>query len=288
MNSTPSSAYIAYPIDQARLPQKFYDEINVASGALRDLGIGVCYDPGDAFTVVPGTMLSPIIARVNRAALDAATHVLAFVPKGVPMVGTPMEVERAASQGKPVAVVTDTESWSLQGLGDHVRLWPMDEEGVAGAVSWLAAQDPAVTREDPLPVLARAGAARLPTRGYPDDAGLDLYVSEATIVRAGKFVDVPCGLAVELPEWSWGMLTGRSSALRRLGLLVNTGIIDHQYRGELFAGTFNLTQQDVLLEPGQRIAQLIVMPNLTKDLQPVWTEELSKTDRGENGFGSTG
>lgn len=134
------------------------------------------------------------------------------------------------------------------------------------------------------------GQPRIPTRAYPDDAGYDLYVSETTTIPPGAFVDIPTGVAVQLPEWAWGMLTGRSSTLRKRGLLVNTGIIDAGYRGELYAGAFNLTQQEVVVEAGDRIAQLIILENSTAvtEMPLIPDEQLDPHDRGTNGFGSSG
>jgi dUTPase len=84
------------------------------------------------------------------------------------------------------------------------------------------------------------------------------------------------------------MLTGRSSTLRKKGLLVHTGIIDCGYRGPLFAGVWNMTDDDKVVAKDERIALLIVQPNLTKDLQPEPVKELAPHARGEAGFGSTG
>lgn len=129
-----------------------------------------------------------------------------------------------------------------------------------------------------------------PKRAYSGDAGFDLVCTKQTIVPTSGFVDVPCEVAVEWPPGYWGWLVGRSSTLRNKRLLVNQGIIDNGYRGELFIGVWNLDGTPVTIAPGERIAQLIPMPltanDLTIDDQP--TEELSSSDRGTNGFGSTG
>lgn len=126
-----------------------------------------------------------------------------------------------------------------------------------------------------------------PERGYDGDAGFDLYVSEDTTVPFGKFVDVPLGISVELPPGTWAMLTGRSSTIRRRGLLVTQGIIDNGYRGPLYAGVQNLNDTTVRLERGERIAQLILFPLIVPMLEgPL--PHLSPSDRGHNGFGSSG
>lgn len=139
--------------------------------------------------------------------------------------------------------------------------------------------------------LETLGRPQMPTRAHADDAGYDLYVSEDTIVQPGTFVDIPTAVALELPFWSWGMLTGRSSTLRKRGLLVHTGIIDAGYRGELYAGVWNMTDDEVLVAQGDRIAQLIILDNSTMQtsmrlLGP--GQALGEHARGVNGFGSSG
>lgn len=123
-----------------------------------------------------------------------------------------------------------------------------------------------------------------PTR-REGDAGYDLYVSDQTVLAPRIPTNVPSGIAVELPGRLWGMLVPRSSTLRR-GIHVQTGIIDNGYRGELFVAAENLTGENIVLEPGERIAQFILMPLIA--LPVVQVNELSQTERGANGFGSTG
>jgi dUTP pyrophosphatase len=125
-----------------------------------------------------------------------------------------------------------------------------------------------------------------PQRHHRGDAGYDLIVEYDTNIWPGKFVDVSLGISVELPPGTWGMLTGRSSALRKRGILVSTGIIDNGYRGELFAGCQNLSEEKVALKKGERVAQLILMPLTVPLVSRV--SALTTTDRGSAGFGSTG
>jgi dUTP pyrophosphatase len=127
----------------------------------------------------------------------------------------------------------------------------------------------------------------VPTRYYPGDAGFDLYVSTTTYVPYREYVDVPLGISVELPPDIWAMLTGRSSTLRRRRLLVMQGIIDNGYRGELFAGVQNVGKEGEWVRAGERIAQLIPF-RLESALPLVQVPELSPSDRGTAGMGSTG
>lgn len=133
--------------------------------------------------------------------------------------------------------------------------------------------------------------AQIPRRHYADDIGWDLAarLDEPMRIAPGAYADVPCDLAVELPRGTWGMLVGRSSALRRHRLIMNTGIIDEGYIGELFAGAFNPTGDEILVMPETRLAQLIIVPRHDPiALEPYEVDQLRKTSRGCAGFGSTG
>lgn len=130
--------------------------------------------------------------------------------------------------------------------------------------------------------------ARMPMRAHPDDAGWDLFVSQATVIPPHGFQDVPSGVSLQLPNGYWGMLTGRSSTIRKRGLLVVQGIIDTGYTGELFSAVWNLTSEPVTLERGERVAQLIILPNATARTLMVEAEALKSTSRGSAGFGSSG
>jgi dUTP pyrophosphatase len=132
------------------------------------------------------------------------------------------------------------------------------------------------------------GMTREPTQAYPDDAGFDLYVSSPRDIGPGRVVDIPCGVALELPSSVWVLLIGRSSTLRKRNLMVNPGIIDPGYRGELFVGVMNMGFEGVRVEAGERLAQAIFMPNLTFGVRLNRVDELAPHERGQNGFGSSG
>lgn len=125
-----------------------------------------------------------------------------------------------------------------------------------------------------------------PRKSYPGDAGYDLVVSEKTAIPYGGFADVPLGICVQLPPGTWAMLTGRSSTVRTRKLLVTQGIIDNGFRGPLYAGVQNLGPEVAWVQPGERVAQLILMPLVHPLVRRVATLEAS--DRGAQGFGSTG
>lgn len=138
-------------------------------------------------------------------------------------------------------------------------------------------------------VMRVTGPGTAPTRAYNDDAGFDLYTHGYHEIEARSFADVDCGVAIELPVGMWGRICGRSSTIRQRGLLVVEGIIDSGYRGRLFAGVWNLTDQPVAVNNGERIAQFIPFHNAASEIRRVErVEQLTETDRGASGFGSSG
>ena len=128
--------------------------------------------------------------------------------------------------------------------------------------------------------------AMCPTRGKPGDAGLDLYSAVDFIIPAYKHSAVPTNIAVEIPPNYYGRIAPRSGLAYKNGIDVFAGVADSSYRGELKVILFNGSPNDFKISKGDRIAQLIVTPYL--HLDPVVVEELSNTERGDGGFGSTG
>lgn len=135
-------------------------------------------------------------------------------------------------------------------------------------------------------VLTPTGLA--PTKAYADDAGFDLYCDAEMVIEPSSFVDVPLGVAIKVPEGTWGLLTARSSTLRKHGLMVAQGVIDCGYTGPLFAGVWNMTDKPVKVEHGMRLVQYILMTNASLSVEAEQVDELPKTDRGASGFGSSG
>jgi dUTP pyrophosphatase len=131
--------------------------------------------------------------------------------------------------------------------------------------------------------------ARLPTRAYPGDAGLDLYALEDGALDLGERASVRTGIAVEIPEGEAGLVLPRSGLAARHGIaLVNApGLIDSGYRGEIVVLLLN-TDRSVRFEiaSGDRIAQLVLVKVQTPEVVEV--EELAVSERGAGGFGSSG
>ena len=132
--------------------------------------------------------------------------------------------------------------------------------------------------------------AKLPTYGSEFAAGADLYacLDAPVTIQPHETYLVPTGLSLELPVGWAGMVHARSgmATKRDLAPANKVGVIDCDYRGEVMVSLHNHGSQPQTVEPGERIAQLVIMPYLTA--QFFETEELSDTVRGEGGFGSTG
>ena len=140
-----------------------------------------------------------------------------------------------------------------------------------------------------LPVRRLRPDAALPSRAYPADAGLDLTACDRVELPPGERAPVKTGLALAIPEGHAGFVQPRSGLAARHGLsIVNTpGLVDAGYRGEVTVVLLNTDRRETfVVEPGMRIAQLVVVP--VPSVEPVEVDELPPTRRGEGGFGSSG
>ena len=281
--------YTAYPIDAVSVGgpewERFMDDIEYAKSVLIDRGVEIVYDPGDAFMVGSNARIGREISHLNTVALNKATGLLAFLPKGIPSVGVPQEIDQASRAGIPVAVVTDHKSWNL--TGPTTRVFGLGEGSVAA--TWLAAQESDHTIQSQNSTLQWkvADGGKAPTKAHHDDAGWDLYALDDVVVQPGVFRDIDCGVAVRFPRGVYGQITGRSSTLRKRGLLVNQGIIDTGYTGPLFAGVFNMGSTAQVIKKDERIAQMLIHSNW-EWLDTKVVDDLGTTARGTAGFGSSG
>lgn len=131
--------------------------------------------------------------------------------------------------------------------------------------------------------------ALLPARAHRGDAGLDLSACEEVTIEPGERALVSTGLAVEIPEDHAGIVAPRSGLALRHGIsIVNTpGVIDAGYRGEVRVILLNSDRREAFtVEPGMRIAQLLVMP--VTPVEVIEVTGLTETARGAGGFGSSG
>ena len=139
-----------------------------------------------------------------------------------------------------------------------------------------------------LPVRRLRPDAQVPTRAYAGDAGIDLAACERVQLAPGERALVPTGLAVAIPAGYAGYVQPRSGLATKHGIsIVNTpGLVDSGYRGELLVNLLNTdTREPFVVEPGMRIAQLVVLA--VPDVEPVEVAELPDSERGDRGFGSS-
>ena len=133
--------------------------------------------------------------------------------------------------------------------------------------------------------------AVIPHRATEGSAGLDLCacIDEPLTLGGGETALIPTGLAIALPSAQYGAFIFARSGLsikHGIGLLNSVGVIDSDYRGEIKVGVINQVKEPYTIQPGERIAQLVVMPVSTMPVEEA--ESLDETERGSGSFGSTG
>ena len=139
-----------------------------------------------------------------------------------------------------------------------------------------------------VPILRLRGDAVVPARAYAGDAGVDLVACERVELAPGERAVVGTGLAVAIPEGFAGWVQPRSGLAARHGItIVNApGLVDSGYRGEVRVVLLNTDAREAfVVEPGMRIAQLVVLP--VPEVELVEVEELPESERGVRGFGSS-
>jgi dUTP pyrophosphatase len=118
------------------------------------------------------------------------------------------------------------------------------------------------------------------------DAAFDLYAAkDITIAPMGR-VQVPTGVAMEIPEGYVGLVWDKSGLSHKFGLRTLGGVVDAGYRGEVMVGIINLSKEAYTFEKGHKVAQMLIQKREHCDIVEV--KELSDSERGSNGFGSTG
>lgn len=129
-------------------------------------------------------------------------------------------------------------------------------------------------------------AARLPTRGTPTDAGLDLYSDVDGEIKPGQRVMFSTGISMSIPDGYVAYVRPRSGLAAKHGIDVLAGVIDSSYRGQVRVLLINHGGSTFEVYEGDRIAQLVI--HKIELWKPELVEELDETERGANGFGSTG
>lgn len=291
-------AYVAHPIDQAAQSEWLDHHKMLVGMKLREMDVAA-YWPSKSWQLNSVAMawdqLRDTIGVVNCHAQAGAAITVAILPDGVTTLGVPSEIERALQWGQPVVIVAgDTTQrtvqyteWLREGAfaaGDERLIAPMLYRAME---SFKEAPPFDPPKPNEISVKLDHDTAWLPTRTYRGDAGFDLHLGEEVTLAPGEYVDIQCGISISMPPGVWGWLTPRSSTARR-GLLVNQAVIDQGYTGPMFVGVTNISAQPVHVAVGERIAQLIPMPLLAADMGVRVVESFPETDRGSNGFGSTG
>lgn len=132
--------------------------------------------------------------------------------------------------------------------------------------------------------------AIIPTKQHEGDAGYDLYadIQEPVIIKPHTTEFIKTGIAIEIPDGYFGAVFARSGLALKQGLRPANcvGVCDSNYRGEYMVALHNDSNVVKIVSPRDRIAQLVVMPYLNVEFNEV--DELSDTERGDGGFGSTG
>ena len=132
--------------------------------------------------------------------------------------------------------------------------------------------------------------AIIPTYGTAQSAGADLYsgMEQPVTIEPGKTEFIHTGIAIAIPEGLVGLVYARSGMACKKGIAPanKVGVIDADYRGEIMVALYNHGNEAVTVEPGDRIAQLVLTPFITAAFDQA--DSLYETDRGNGGFGSTG
>ena len=133
--------------------------------------------------------------------------------------------------------------------------------------------------------------AVVPKRATAGSAGADLYacIDEPVVIGPSQLVKIPTGIAIELQRADLGaFLFARSGLGVKYGITLSNGVgvVDSDYRGEICVGLCNVSDKPYTIQPGERVAQMVIMPVLLADF--IEADELSDTQRGAGGFGSSG
>jgi len=144
-----------------------------------------------------------------------------------------------------------------------------------------------------------SSSATLPTTSYSSAAGIDLYSSKRVVLEAKGFALIPTGISISLPSGTYGQIFSRSGLTVKKRLFTGAGVIDPDYRGEVQVAMFNFSEEEVILEEGERVAQLVLLHYTSPKIVKIEREDQLAMDennennennevRGEKGFGSSG
>ena len=131
----------------------------------------------------------------------------------------------------------------------------------------------------------------IPERPHANDAGFDMTLSRDVVLEPGTLAALPTNVAVALPDHMWALLVGRSSTFYRRSLLVNAGIIDPGYRGEIMGLVYNFGRDRIIAHKGEKLFQLVPITQVSEDFKWEYVrrgKDLPVSHRGASGVGSTG
>lgn len=128
--------------------------------------------------------------------------------------------------------------------------------------------------------------AIIPQYAHKGDAGMDLYTVESFTIAPNERQSVPIGLAFEIPEGYAGLIWDKSGLSHQYGIKTFGGVIDFSYRGEIRIGVINLSDKIYTFKKRQKIAQILIQK--IEEAEVKENEQLSETERGDGGFGSSG
>ena len=128
--------------------------------------------------------------------------------------------------------------------------------------------------------------AVLPAYAHRGDAGMDLCALDECVIGAGKRKLVPTGISMELPEGYFASIRGKSGLAYKKGIAILGGVVEYTYRGDYGVIVLNTSDEDFVVKAGDKIAQVVIAPVATAEVEEVG--ELDESVRGGDGFGSTG
>lgn len=318
--------YVAHPIDSVR-PGRYKGELRDLRANLELSGKPtVMFTPSRAWTLqgTEGGVIDARLQQGNRQLLGMADIVIVLLKDSDGSVGVGREIQEALHLNKWVIVQWDGNHWSLGDLlvghqkvvvttsNLDARWWQdffrclFDQPSTVGVQGTPKADDVSMRPSlrlggeggDPQWEIRWTGGGCKPSRTHAGDAGFDLTYSGNVplVIRAGEIKQVPSQIHMNWPNNPpvWGLLMGRSSSNKK-NLIVYPSVIDTGYTGDLFAVVHNLNQSKDgthVIKPGDRIAQIIPLPNIAANLPLRRVESISDfqtTDkRGKSGFGSSG
>lgn len=139
-----------------------------------------------------------------------------------------------------------------------------------------------------LKIIRMSDKVPMPRYALPGDAGFDLFVGEQLTIAPQERAAINTRYKMEIPEGCVGIIYEKSGLSFKHGIITYGNVIDSGYRGEIHVGVFNLSREPYTFEVGHKVAQMIIHSYEEMKFKEVKDGELSVSDRGERGFGSTG